>query len=314
MRTVRNVHERVVEASADTVGALMDRLSADDDPLFPTPAWPPMRFDRPLGVGADGGHGFVRYKVGAYRPGRSVRFDFAPPGNGFHGMHIEPLGPARCRVVHVLEQRQSLKEALRWSLVVRPVHDVVVEELLDNIERAATGSLDAPVRWSPRVRLTHRLVRYRPRAVAVPEAARLARGAFDRVDFCDAWQLPLEPGMDRDPRAWRGVLPFAVQAADGDELLLGEDASHLDFRASLLVGERDVTLTTVVRTHNRLGRLYFAPVRYIHPFMVRWMLRRTYRALALAAPSAAERSGGGGSAAPEASRTAGPPPDEVASM
>ncbi|MGW2557959.1 DUF2867 domain-containing protein [Streptomyces sp. NPDC001514] len=295
MRTVRNVHERIVEAPADMVGALMDRLSADDDPLWPTPAWPPVRFDRPLGVGADGGHGFVRYKVVAYEPGRSVRFDFAPPGNGHHRMDIEPLGPTRCRVVHVLEQRQNLMAALLWSLVILPMHDVVIEELFDNLERAATGSCDSPVRWSPWVRLMHRLVWDRPKAVSVPEGARLARTAFgpgfpiDRADFCDAWQLPLEPGMDRDPRAWRGVLPFAVKAVEGNELLLGEDASHLDFRASLLVGEEDVTLTTVVRIHNRLGRLYFAPVRYVHPFMARLRLRRTHRALALSAPPAAER-------------------------
>ncbi|MFD7445345.1 DUF2867 domain-containing protein [Streptomyces sp. NPDC059909] len=307
MRTVRNVHERVVEAPADTVGALMDRLSADDDPLFPTPAWPPMRFDRPLGVGADGGHGFVRYTVGAYEPGRSVRFDFAPPGNGHHRMDIEPLGPARCRVVHVLDERQNLKEALLWSLVIRPMHDVVIEELFDNVERAATGSLDTPVRWSPWVRLMRRLVQDRPKAVSVPEGARLARTAFPsgRVDFRDAWQLPLAPGMDRDPRAWRGVLPFAVKAVEGDELLLGEDASHLDFRASLLVGDEDVTLTTVVRIHNRRGRLAFALIRHVHPVMARMRLRSTHHALALAAPSAAERWRGSG--ALERTRDVNPP-------
>ncbi|MER6999219.1 DUF2867 domain-containing protein [Streptomyces sp. NPDC000410] len=290
MRTVRNVHERVIEAPAATVGALIDRISADDDPLSPGPAWPAIRFDRPLGVGADGGHGFVRYAVGAYEPGRSVRFDFAPPENGYHRIDIEPLGPGRCRAVHVLEQRPSLRERILWTLFIRPMHDVYVEELLDNMERAATGRLRRPAaRWSRWVRLAHRLVWDRPEAVGVPEGAHLARTAFDRTDFSDAWRLPLEPGMDRDPRAWRDVLPFPVRAVEGDELLLGEDASHLDFRASLLVGERDVTLTTVVRTHNRRGRLYFALVRYVHPVMARLMLRRTHRALALAAPSAAER-------------------------
>ncbi|MGW7363030.1 DUF2867 domain-containing protein [Streptomyces sp. NPDC054841] len=289
MRTVRNVHERIVQAPADVVGALIDRLSADDDPLFPTPAWPPMRFDRPLGVGAEGGHGFVRYKVGAYEPGRSVRFDFTPPGNGCHRVDVEPAGPGRCRVVHVLEQQQTLRKYLVWALAIRPMHDVVVEELLDNVERAATGSLRRPVRWSPWVRLMHRLVGVRPKAVSVPGEARLARDAFDRADFEDAWQLPLGPGMDRDPRAWRDVLPFAVKAVEGNELLMGEDAGHLDFRASLLIGECDVTLTTVVKTHNLRGRLYFALVRRVHPFMARLMLRRTHRRLALGAPSAAER-------------------------
>lgn len=289
MRTVRNVHERVVEAPADVVGALIDRLSADDDPVFPTPAWPPMRFDRPLGVGADGGHGFVRYAVGAYEPGRSIRFDFTPQGKGHHRVDVEPAGAGRCRVVHALEQRATLRERLVWALAIRPMHDVVVEELLDNIERAATGSVRHPVRWPLWVRLMHRLLWDRPKAVSVPEDARLVRTAFDRTDFEDAWQLPLGPGMERDPQAWRRVLPFPVKAVGTGELLLGKDASHLDFRASVFLDEEHITLTTAVKTHNALGRLYFGVVRYVHPIGARFALRRTHRRLALAAPSAAER-------------------------
>ncbi|ORT56844.1 DUF2867 domain-containing protein [Streptomyces sp. CB03238] len=290
MRTVRNVHARVIEAPAGRVGALLDRIAADDDPLFPTPAWSPIRFDRPLGVGADGGHGPVRYRVTAYTPGRSVRFDFAPPSNGHHRLDVESLGPGRCRMVHTLEQRQGPGQALVWSLLVRAVHDTVVEELLDNAERAATGRTAArPATRTPRVRLLHRLGYARPAAAPVPASARLARTAFARPDFTDAWRLPLAPGMDRDPRAWRGVLPFPVKAVEGDELLLGEDAGHLDFRASLLVDQEGVTLSTVVKTHNRLGRLYFGVVRQVHPFMARRMLRRTHRRLALSAPTAGER-------------------------
>ncbi|MGA4862384.1 DUF2867 domain-containing protein [Streptomyces lavendulocolor] len=290
MRTVRNVHARVIEAPADRVGALLDRIASDDDPLFPAPVWPPMRFDRPLGVGAEGGHGPVRYTVTAHTPGRSVRFDFAPPADGHHRLDVEPLGPGRCRLTHTLQERQGPGQALLWSLLVRPVHDTVVEELLDNAEHAATGRTAAPpTTRPPLVRLLHRLGQERPVAVPVPDGARLARTAFDRTDFADAWRVPLDPGMPRDPRAWRDVLPFPVMASEGDELLLGQDARHLDFRASLLVGERDVTLSTVVRTHNRLGRLYFGAVRHVHPFMTRLVLRRTRRRLALAAPTAGSR-------------------------
>lgn len=45
-----------------------------------------MRLDRPLDVGASGGHGPVRYVVDAHEPGRSVRFRFTDP-SGFHGHH-----------------------------------------------------------------------------------------------------------------------------------------------------------------------------------------------------------------------------------
>ncbi|MEV4332432.1 DUF2867 domain-containing protein [Streptomyces sp. NPDC049597] len=290
MRAERNVHERVVEAPADVVGALLDRLSSPDDPISPSPVWPPIRFDRPLGVGADGGHGFVRYRVTAYEPGRVIRFDFPPPHSGHHTLTVEPLDADRCRVTHVLEERQGLREALIWSLAIRPMHDVMIEELLDNVVRAATP--EAPLRpahWSRWTRLMRRAVWYRPKAVAFPAAAALARRAFDEPDFTDSWQLPLDPGMPKAPAAWRDVLPFEVRASAPDELLLGEDASHLDFRASVLIADDTVTLTTVVRIHNLRGRLYWAVVRRFHPFVTRLALRRTHRRLAYAAPPAPVR-------------------------
>ncbi|MFI2347062.1 DUF2867 domain-containing protein [Streptomyces sp. NPDC019443] len=291
MRTVRNVHERLIDAPAEVVGALLDRISSPDDPLSPSPVWPPIRFDGPLGVGADGGHGFVRYSIGAYDPGRSIRFDFSPPGNGFHALAIEPLDAGRCRVRHVLEQEQGLKAWLLWTLAIRPMHDTMIEELFDNIERAASpAGLPRPYRWTRWARLMHGLVRERPTATSVPTEAELAHQAFAAPDFADAYTLPLRPGMPRDPQAWRKVLPFPVRATAPDELLLGEDGGHLDFRASVLIAGDKVTLTTVVKFHNWRGRLYFAAVRRLHPLMARRMLRRTHRRLTFAAPPAPDRT------------------------
>lgn len=291
MRTVRNVHERVVEAPAEVVGALLDRLSGPDDPISPSPVWPPILFDGPLGVGADGGHGFVRYSIGAYEPGRSIRFDFSPPPGGFHALEIAPLTADSCRVTHVLEQRPGLGSRLIWILAIRPLHDTMIEELIDNMAHAATRAAPLrPYRWSRWARLMHRLVRDRPTATAVPPAAALAHLFCPLPDFADAWQLPLDPGMPRDPSAWENVLPFPVTAASPSEILLGEDAGHLDFRASVLIADDTVTLSTVVKIHNWRGRLYWAVVRPFHPFMSRLMLRRFHRRLAFAAPSAAERS------------------------
>ncbi|MFF7408472.1 DUF2867 domain-containing protein [Streptomyces lydicus] len=293
MRTVRDVHARTVAAPAEAVGALLDRLGGDRDPLFPTPVWPAMRFDRPLGVGADGGHGPVRYRVDAYEPGRHIRFAFTGGQDGWHEVTVQPLTPASCRVEHVLRSQLPFARRLLWSLVVRAVHGTVVEELFDNLERAATGRAPAtPARRPARVRLFHRLRWERPRAVELPAAARLAHRAFPRTDFRDAWQMQLLPGMPREPEAWEGVLrgaSFPVVGRAGGEILLGEDARHLDFRASILVADGTVTLGTVVRLHNTAGRLYFALVRHLHPVMARLMLRRIHRRLALAAPSAAER-------------------------
>lgn len=289
MRTVRNIHERIFDAPAAAVGALIDRLSAPDDPVFPSPAWPPMAFDRPLQVGAAGGHGPVRYAVTAYEPGRHVRFGFTPPDDGFHEITVEPLDGGRCRLRHVLESRMGPADRLMWALAIRWVHDTVVEEVFDNAELVATGAVARPVRRSPLVRLLQRADAEKATAAELPVNAGLARGAFERPDFADSWQIALRPGMPRDVAAWRAVLPFPVVAREGAELLLGRDAGHLDFRASVLVEDERVTLSTVVRIHNLRGRLYFAVVRRFHPRVVRRMLRRAWRREALGAPSAGER-------------------------
>jgi hypothetical protein len=95
--------------------------------------------------------------------------------------------------------------------------------------------------------------------------------------------------MARDVEAWRHVLPFPLIAREGGELMLGQDASGLDFRASILVEGDRVTLSTAVRTNRLSGRLYFALIRRFHPLITRTMLRRAYRRVALAAPPAGER-------------------------
>lgn len=299
-RTIRSVHERTIEAPAAAVGALLDRLSSPDDPIWPSPAWPPMRFDSPLGVGADGGHGFVRYHVTAYEPGRRVRFDFTPPASGHHEFVIEPLGEERCRLRHTLQLKRRGGMALGWPLAVRWIHDTVVEEVFDNAERATTGTATSPVHRSPWVRLLHRLTWPRATAGDLPTGAGLVRAAFERTHYTDAWRMPMRPGLPRDPESWRSVLrgaAFPVVGREGGEVLLGEDADHLDFRASIHVDDRQVTLGTVVRIHNWRGRLYWAAVERVHPFMARTMLRRVHRRLALAAPGAAERDGSTATAA-----------------
>ncbi|MEV5970657.1 DUF2867 domain-containing protein [Streptomyces sp. NPDC051921] len=292
-RKVRNVHQRIVRAPAEAVGALVDRLATPEDPLFPTPVWPEMVLDRPLAVGAAGGHGRVRYRVTAYEPGRSVRFDTTDPGigEGYHRFDVEPLGPDRCRVSHLLELSMDTRAFVVWKLAIQLVHDTMVEEIFDNVERAALGRLPhPPTRRTPRARLLNRLFWARPTAVPVSDDARLLHDAVARPDFTDAWRMPLKPGMDRDPAAWRHVLPAPVHGAAEHELLFGEDASHMDWRASVLLDDDSVTLVSAVRLHNALGRLHFAVARPFHPYMARLMLWRAHRRVAYAARPAGERN------------------------
>jgi hypothetical protein len=72
---------------------------------------------------------------------------------------------------------------------------------------------------------------------------------------------------------------FPILSADDDELILGEDDQHLNFRISLLL-QRDesgsglVSATTVVRCNNRLGRIYLTAIKPFHRAVVRSNLRR----------------------------------------
>lgn len=146
---VWNVHEREVASPASGVGRLLDDLGSDRDRLWPRHAWPAIRFDAALGVGAQGGHGPIRYTVEAYDPGRLVRFRFtAPPGfNGYHSFEVEPTGPEHAHLRHVLEMRVSGLALFTWPVIFRPLHDALVEDALD---RATTelGTAPRPRQWS----------------------------------------------------------------------------------------------------------------------------------------------------------------------
>ncbi|MFF2611446.1 SRPBCC family protein [Kitasatospora sp. NPDC058046] len=156
---VLNIHERTVPAPAETVGALIDSLASPDDRLWPGPRWPRMRFDRPLAPGATGGHGPVRYTVSDYAPGQRVRFRFDGP-RGFDGHHEFTVHPAGDTTVlrHTIAMRLHGPALLAWPLAFRWLHDALLEDCLDRAVRAVGGTVPHPARWSPYVRLLHRLI------------------------------------------------------------------------------------------------------------------------------------------------------------
>ncbi|MCF6468173.1 DUF2867 domain-containing protein [Nonomuraea sp. MG754425] len=85
------------------------------------------------------------------------------------------------------------------------------------------------------------------------------------------------------PRAPRGA--FRVERTEGEEALIAVDDRHLDFRCAVAVDAeaRLVRVTTVVRLKGWRGRVYFAPVRLVHPVVVHAMLRAAQRRLVQAA-------------------------------
>ena len=150
---VRNVHERTFAATSSEVGRLVDSLASDDDRLWPRDRWPAMRFDRPLAVGAVGGHGPIRYVVETYAPGESIRFRFTGPRgfDGFHAFQVDIVDGRAARLRHELVMTTHQLAIVSWPLVFRPLHDALIEDALD---RAAESLGEAPRRatWSPWVR------------------------------------------------------------------------------------------------------------------------------------------------------------------
>jgi hypothetical protein len=178
---VHNVHERRFPAPPADVGRLVDSLSSPGDllwPGIPDGRWPPMRLDRPLAVGARGGHAAVRYHVVEYVPGRRVVFEFLQQGltRGLVGRHFFEVSPAdRGSVLrHVIDARCTGLAALRWRAVIEPLHDALLEDALDRAERHLTGGVERPVRWSGWVRFLVAVFELRARSRTVRERRRSA--------------------------------------------------------------------------------------------------------------------------------------------
>jgi hypothetical protein len=142
----------------------------------------------------------------------------------------------------------------------------------------------------------------------------LIASALDRVDFQDAFAIDVDPSLPHDPKWWSdrmlanppksvaalmavrnlAMKPFGLKTGERDEsgqsevfkpldrtdseLLVGTDDRHLNFRGNLVTeaseGKLTLTVGTVVKFNNRLGRAYFVPVRPMHARVIVPMMLR----------------------------------------
>lgn len=76
--------------------------------------------------------------------------------------------------------------------------------------------------------------------------------------------------------------PFTVRLVTANELVVGDDDKHLNFRISTLRSEREgiayITVSTGVEIHNRLGHAYMFLVKPFHRFIAPLMIRRAVAA------------------------------------
>ncbi len=151
------------------------------------------------------------------------------------------------------------------------------------------------------------------RAGSGPVFRSLALDSIPVPDYADVIVVPVPAGCPSDPRVWAETLfspksmpawvaalmglrqalvglvginrapqgVFAVSDVRGEEALISADDNHLDFRCGVAfdAGARLLRVTTTVRLKGWRGRLYFAPVRVLHPLVVHAMMVRAARRL-----------------------------------
>jgi hypothetical protein len=127
----------------------------------------------------------------------------------------------------------------------------------DSMRVLATRTVGDPPAWIKAL-VAMRDTMVAPFGVKSSGEVRAARADDDRVDF------------------------FPVQWEGDDEIVLGEDDRHLDFRLSLLRRHSptgpQLIATTVVRAHNAFGLTYLNLIRPFHHLVVRTNLARFARA------------------------------------
>ena len=128
--------------------------------------------------------------------------------------------------------------------------------------------------------------------VTVADADLDARGAAERIfarsprwveallDLRNIIVAPfgLKTSGEHEPNAGGMIGIFPVLNETPERLVAGFDDHHLDFRVVVDVapadGGRDVTTTTIVLTHNWLGRAYLAAIMPFHRLIAKTMLRQ----------------------------------------
>ena len=95
--------------------------------------------------------------------------------------------------------------------------------------------------------------------------------------------LGLKTSAESEAKAGGMVGMFPVLGDAPGQLIAGFDDHHLDFRVVVDVApvdgsrDQDVTVTTLVRTHNLLGRAYLAAIMPFHRMVARSMLGQISR-------------------------------------
>lgn len=88
--------------------------------------------------------------------------------------------------------------------------------------------------------------------------------------------LTQDPGTQYRVGQRAGI--FIIQSIEPNELIVGDDDKHLNFRISIYrssaKGAQVLTLSTAVEIHNKVGKFYMLVVTPFHRFIAKSMLQK----------------------------------------
>jgi hypothetical protein len=153
---VCNVHQRDTAGPLAEATRLFNTLASPRDQVWPADRWPALRLDNGLAIGSAGGHGPIRYRVTDLTPGRRVRFAMQPASlvQGWHELTLTGLPSGAVRWRHEL---QAEPITLLTRLIV-PLHDALLEDLLDQVQARLAGVPLQRRTLSRRVRLLRAII------------------------------------------------------------------------------------------------------------------------------------------------------------
>lgn len=83
-------------------------------------------------------------------------------------------------------------------------------------------------------------------------------------------------GLKTDKNITESDTFFKLVENREDEIVMGEEDKHLDFRASIIKDklENTISLITIVHFNNIWGRVYFFPVKPFHKIIMKALFKR----------------------------------------
>ncbi|MCL2657462.1 MAG: DUF2867 domain-containing protein [Betaproteobacteria bacterium] len=104
-------------------------------------------------------------------------------------------------------------------------------------------------------------------------------GLVERLGLKTSASAPHEALAQGPIKLGQQIGVFRVLALAPGEVVLGENDRHLDFRVSLMAGQSEFRVSTLVRPHNVFGWFYLACVLPFHHFISALSTSRVARLL-----------------------------------